>query len=195
MPMSTTSYRSADDDSLSHPIQHPSNSPTNPFVSLPPGWSTSIDPRDGRIFYWHAGTGKSSWTHPSASRPIPYEPIHPSPGYLAPPSLSNYIYHETPRDAAVRPDNHQCQAIVALLLFPPLGIIALYHSCKVDYSWKRQEYSDAFMHARQAPQFASFSICLGIIFWIYIIFFADPRQREWLQFNTPWNDWWKGYSF
>ena len=166
----------------------------NPFTTLPPGWTTEADPTDGRLFYWHAASGASSWTHPHASQftssshesssSFQYttaptrQPVVPK---SPPPSA--VTGEENPYMASRRPDNHQCGAVAALFLCPPLGLLALYHSIRVDQCWKSGQYSDAVIHARQSPQFSSWGIMLGAVFWICWFFFRQGRG-EW-----EWPDW------
>ena len=171
------------------------------FATLPPGWTTETDVKDGRVFYWHAATGKASWTHPNhedvaqsrnnnnqsytttrgGPRPpsFDYVPAPPAP----PPHRGYSSTEENPYMASRRPDNNQCGAIAALVLCPPLGIFALYHSIRVDQCWKAGQYSDAMIHGRQAPQFSSWGITIGIVFWICWFFFRRGRG-EW-----EWPDW------
>lgn len=39
---------------------------SHPFACLPLGWTTIVDPSDGRVYYHNTATGESSWRHPSA---------------------------------------------------------------------------------------------------------------------------------
>ncbi|CAB9507147.1 expressed unknown protein [Seminavis robusta] len=39
---------------------------SNPFTVVPPGWTITPDPSDGRLFYLETATGRRSWTHPHA---------------------------------------------------------------------------------------------------------------------------------
>ena len=205
------------------PMERSSGTPGNPFATLPPGWTTEADPKDGRLFYWHAASGASSWTHPNASVPsqaannhnnknnnsrgnlimgMPRSPDDASFHYMPAPAWTNAATTapnkavtaattavpipppgENPYMASRRPDNHQCGAIAALVLCPPLGIFALYHSIRVDQCWKAQQYSGAYIHSRQSPQFSSWGMMIGIIFWICWFFFRRGRG-EW-----EWPDW------
>jgi hypothetical protein len=97
------------------------------------------------------------------------------------------MWNEHPSHATRRPENHQCDAVVALCLFPPLGILALYHSIQVDRCWQQGLYGDSVNHARQAPKYAGFGIFVGIVFWIYVIFFRDEPFR-WPDWNFDWGN-------
>ena len=177
----------------------------NVYSTVPPGWTTSIDPADGRIYYLEVARGRTSWTHPhatstsrngnygSAAAFVPQttdqgrtlNPFHPrswnpfrrnnnyQPQHLAnntngttPPAtdpLGNPL--DTPLNARNRPDTNQCYAFTSLLLCPPIGIIAMYHSMMCDRAWNQGQYSDAVRHAREGPKFANFACFVGIIFW------------------------------
>ena len=164
--------------------------PSHPFATLPPGWTTAADPQDGRLFYWHAATGSSSWTHPNASTANNIKnkkDIASTRQTPQPPPGTAFAYQdmattttENPYWASRRPDNHQCEALACLLLCTPLGILALYHSVRVDQCWKAGEYSDAVVASRRSRQFSSWGIFLGAIFWILWFFFRRGRgEWEW----------------
>ena len=182
----------------------------NPYSILPPGWATAVDPHDGRIYYYERASGQTSWAHPSANQKNHHHPHHntggvPSALPLSPPPPSSsflpsnnpgqlYPYNTThadydPRWARSRPDNHQCSAVTALVLFFPLGIFAIYHSYKTDASWKAGKYGDAVVHARQAKQYASWGTTLGILFWILWFFFRRGKG-EWEWPNV--GEWFRG---
>ena len=208
---------------MSQPIAPPleGSLTRNPFSTLPPGWTTEADPKDGRLFYWHAATGTSCWTHPNAdpkNRIPPRSPAQddssfhymPAPYWTgtpsnAPPNATTTTTttskavplpppSENPYMASRRPDNHQCGAIAALVLCPPLGIFALYHSMRVDACWKTGQYSDAVIHSRQSPQYSSWGIMIGIIFGFVGSFFVEDGVNG----NGPTGNWeikrwqWKG---
>lgn len=176
---------------------------SSPFASVPPGWTTEVDTRDGRLFYYNAATGAATWTHPHAppsndqpdngSTPARNSgtrdgPQPPPFDYVSTPQQQGYHAagrgEENPYIASRRPDNHQCSALAALLLCPPLGVFAMYHSIRVDQCWKTGQYSDSVIHARQAPQFGSWGIMLGGIFWICWFFFRRGRgEWEWPEWN------------
>jgi hypothetical protein len=180
-------------------------SSNHPFACLPEGWTTAVDPSDGRIFYYNNTSGERSWRHPSAppedqynsstntktnenmgkntrfgnhQQAFPPQPPNASPGGM---------WNEQPSDATGRPDNHQCDAFVALCFCPPVGILALYHSIQVDRCWHQGLYGDSVNHARQAPKFAWFGILVGSIFWIYWIFFRE-NDFEWPDWDFDWGD-------
>ncbi|KAL7574987.1 hypothetical protein ACA910_010805 [Epithemia clementina (nom. ined.)] len=177
----------------------------HPYSAIPPGWSTAVDPQDGRIYYWELATGQRSWTHPLAPPPPPSSSNLPvsirtrgGPGgggnsrgggyYMNHATIMehDFLAHandEHPRFAHRRPDNHQCSAVAAVVLCFPLGILALYHSWQTDVAWKGGRYGDSVVHARQAPQYASWGIAIGSIFWMLWFFFRRGND-QWM-----WPDW------
>jgi hypothetical protein len=162
------------------PPPPPASSAGHPFGSLPAGWTTVCDPRDGRLYYWNANTGQTSWTHPYASTPLPHQADTRAglgffsifdqrrPSFfrqrqqeLLPPSDDQV---ENPLHASRRPDSHECYAFTALILCAPIGIIACYHSIQVNRKWGHGRYGEAVNHARQAPKYAFFGVALASFF-------------------------------
>jgi hypothetical protein len=182
-------------------------SSNNPFACLPEGWTTAVDPTDGRIFYYNNSSGERSWRHPSAPPEDHYNssstkmntnmcentrfsnPQQEQQQQLPPPPnvSSGGMWNEHPSHATRRPDNHQCDAFAALCFCPPVGIIALYHSIQVDRCWHQGLYGESVNHARQAPKFACFGIFVGIIFWVYWIFFHEG-DFKWPDWDFDWGD-------
>lgn len=165
--------------------QHRSNGRSAPatyrnniFAEVPEGWTTAVDPNDGRMYYLELSTGRTSYAHPYAGSGRTLVANF----WGSPSSTATSLYHETPSDARHRPDNHQCEAVLATVLFPPLGIFALFHSIQVDRCWAMGAYSASLMHSRQAPNYASCSIFIGIIMWIYLLFFRE-RDFQWPNWN------------
>jgi hypothetical protein len=181
-------------------------SSNHPFACLPEGWTTAVDPNDGRIFYYNNSTGERSFRHPSAPSEDQYNNSStktsanmdkktrfgitqefPSP----PPDASpGGVWNEDPSHATRRPDNHQCYAFAALCFCPLVGTLALYHSIQVDRCWEQGRYGDAVNHARQAPKYAWFGIFIGIIFWIFTIYwiFFYGNDYEWPDWDFDWVD-------
>jgi hypothetical protein len=186
----------------------------HPFACLPEGWTTAVDPTDGRIFYYNTSSGERSWRHPSAppeeddnknsdtktksifgrnsilrkntrfSNPLQGQQQLPP---LPPNASPGGMYDEHPSHATGRPDNHQCDAFAALCFCPPIGTLALYHSIQVDRKWQQGLYGDSVNHARQAPKFAWFGILVGTIFWIYWIFFRE-NDFDWPDWDFDWGN-------
>jgi hypothetical protein len=179
----------------------------HPFACLPEGWTTAVDPADGRIFYYNSSSGERSWRHPSAppegehndsstktnsilrkntrfSNPLQEQQQLPP---LPPNASLGGMYDEHPSHATGRPDNHQCDAFAALCFCPPVGILAMYHSIQVDRCWHQGLYGDSVNHARQAPKFAWFGILVGSVFWIYWIFFRE-NDFDWPDWDFDWGN-------
>jgi len=183
----------------------PSNTASNnPYASLPMGWSTAVDPQDGRIYYYEVATGQRSWHHPYAAMPPAQNMTNPNQtrgstnnphGYYTNDGINDrnmsMMMHadHNPRYAHSRPDNHQCSAVAALLLCFPLGLFAVYHSWQTDVAWKAGRYGDAVTHARQTPQYASWGIMIGSIYWILWFFFRRGNgEWDWPDFGNMFND-------
>lgn len=191
------------------PPQPPGSPSAGGWATLPPGWSTAISAQDGRIYYYEASTGRSSWAHPLAAPTstmttasgLDYIPFEQNPpprrwnwfsrrpqNYSYETELNHYsntdINHDTPRNATRRPDNHQCYAMAALVLCFPIGLCALYQSYMVDKSWSQGYYGDAVNHSRQASQYACSGCAIGVCLWIYIFLFDELlRMRDWFRFD------------
>jgi len=180
-------------------------SASHPFACLPAGWTTAVDPSDGRIYYYNCQSGHSTWRHPSAppqDDPKRNNSEASSGGGKANTNTNNNttrdgkqqpltftstaapagLYNENPAHATRRPDNHQCNAVVALVLCPPIGVLAIYHSCSVDSCWNSGLYGEAVNHARQAPKYACLGTFVGVCFWVYYIFFREGKF-DWPDFN------------
>uniref|UniRef100_A0A7S4W7G0 WW domain-containing protein n=1 Tax=Ditylum brightwellii TaxID=49249 RepID=A0A7S4W7G0_9STRA len=138
---------------------------------LPPGWTIAHRKSDGRIYYWEESTGRTQWSHPLAA---PGDPPHDR----LPQSPSEIPYYhtrslqapmmETPYSAQKRPDSHQCCSVLSCLTFPPLGLLALYHSTNVNKSWGEGRYGDCVEHSRQANNFSCWGATIGIGIILYL---------------------------
>lgn len=156
---------------------------STPYRAAPPppprgGWIPAVDPVTGRTYFYNSSTGQSVWQIPSST--------HSKKGGIPPPPppLDYQYMQDTPSDASRRPDNHQCSAFCSLLLCPPIGMIAVYHSVCIDRCWRQGLYGESINHARQAPKYACLGNVLGIGFWIYWIFIRENEfDFEWPDFN------------
>jgi len=118
---------------------------------LPKGWTTTIDPASGSLYYCHAASGRSSWTHPlsfNTTNGNTHNGTYPLPGkkqkypgnsqgrghHHDSGSYHEYsdIYDRKNRISNDPPDTHRSGAFLALFLCPPLGILACYHSIMVN---------------------------------------------------------------
>ena len=77
--------------------------------------------------------------------------------------------------AGRRPDEHACLAIVACIVFIPLGMVSLIYSLKVDSAWSNGQTRQSLKYSRRAQMFGQLACTLGGIFWIYWIFFSGPE--------------------
>lgn len=176
------------------PPPPPSDSPNS---SLPPGWAAAVSPHDGRMYYWEKATGKTSWTHPSAAATHqPYLAMAPGAKHTPSASItkenqlvatnlsmdsgaSGIIASRSMRSVDPLKNNgfpvtHQCYAIVATLLFFPLGLFALIYSFKVESAWDAGRTIDSLRYSRRALLFSRVSITLGVVFWMWFIFCRGP---------------------
>mmetsp|Transcript_23135 Transcript_23135/g.35190 ORF Transcript_23135/g.35190 Transcript_23135/m.35190 type:complete len:227 (-) Transcript_23135:720-1400(-) len=138
---------------------------------VPSGWKISHREFDGRMYYFEMATGKTSWSHPRAPT-LPSTNGNGNRGSIA----------ETPHSASRRPDSHQCCAVFSCIVFFPLGIPALIHSCMTYRAWSKGKYGDAYDHSRQAYNFAWWAIAIFIGYIIYRVFFGAGAPG-WQFFN------------
>eukprot|EP00537_Pseudo-nitzschia_pungens_P011743 CAMPEP_0172392322 /NCGR_PEP_ID=MMETSP1061-20121228/8491_1 /TAXON_ID=37318 /ORGANISM="Pseudo-nitzschia pungens, Strain cf. pungens" /LENGTH=228 /DNA_ID=CAMNT_0013123145 /DNA_START=92 /DNA_END=778 /DNA_ORIENTATION=+ len=73
----------------------PSITTTSSAVDLPAGWSTAVSPIDGRVYYWNASSGATSWSHPNMTSPprvaaTPSVAAQPTTPIEMAPSLGDY---------------------------------------------------------------------------------------------------------
>lgn len=93
---------------------------------------------------------------------------------------------DTPLNAARRPDSHQCWACLALILFFPLGLCALFHSLRVDKMWKQGRYGDSVNHSRQASKYGTLGVAVGSIVLICILISKREQFEWWPDFDFNW---------
>jgi hypothetical protein len=184
--------------------QPPPPSPAAAF--LPPGWTAAVTPGDGRLYYLETSTGRTSWTHPGGApqkmkQPVVVDPSTMSNVVISPqqhqdvvkPSLtidsgspsgimatrtmkSRLSFDSQVLSGSVRPRTHVTFAIVATILFFPLGLFAIVHSMKVNQAWDSGRYSKAVIHSRRVLLFSRLAITIGGIIWMYWFFFAGPES-------------------
>eukprot|EP00536_Pseudo-nitzschia_multiseries_P003615 jgi/Psemu1/302055/fgenesh1_kg.56_\ len=185
--------------------------PSTDAAALPEGWSTAVSPIDGRVYYWNASTGATSWTHPSVTSSAPA----PSPAAVdidTAPTLGDYSgiiatrtvsvdmdlevgsstltsktdyaamtdtdkpdFHEYDPNQAVI-NSHRLYSILALILFFPLGMIALCRSFSTVSKYRQGRYATAHDHSQQTLLFSRISCIIGVIMWSYVAycFYAGP---------------------
>ena len=149
---------------------------------LPPGWKVAYRESDGRMYYWELSSGKTSWAHPYASMngssdrnpsflPLNFGGLVSSADRADIDARSKIM--ESPATASKRPDSHQCCALFSCILFPPLGIFALVHSCLTYRTWSQGRYGDAHDHSKQAYDFATWGIIVFVLIVVIRTFFPQ----------------------
>lgn len=68
-----------------------------------------------------------------------------------------------PSSPTERPDNHLIKALIALFLFPFIGIFAVYKSCRVHDLYNKGDYEGAKMASRDADLLAKVGIGLVVV--------------------------------
>ena len=131
---------------------------------VPFGNSSSFDRK--MLNFWNSGSATNR-NHPSINKDNLRMAMTPA------------EYYDTPDNASRRPKNHQMYAVCSLFLFFPIGIFAMYHSLQVDAAWKQARFGDSWNHSRQARQYSGFGNFCGLIFWIWLLFFREPRVIDW----------------
>lgn len=160
------------------------NTPPPPPSSSPPGgaWMRTMDPKSGRTYYYNNATGQTSWYIPKPPTSIDTRRYHSRANTNSGPYYTRYMSaQEQP------PDNHQCTAFCSLLLCPPIGALAVYHSIQVDRCWKQGLRADAINHAQQAPQYSCMGNMVGIAFWLFILW---RRNNDGGEFFDDWRRYW-----
>lgn len=175
-------------------VPPPPPPPSKPvYSSLPSGWEAVISPEGGRTYYWEKATGRTSWVHPNDSvNHQPFRAMAPSSAHATKPATSNVLSTLSMESGASGivasrsmksseslkatefSDRHQCYAILATVLFFPLGLFALYHSFHADSDWDKGSHTDAMRHSRRALWFSRLAIAAGAGFWMWFIFFRGP---------------------
>lgn len=147
----------------------------------------TMDPKSGRTYYYNNATGQTSWHIPKPPTSIDTAQGRHHHSRAANTQSDPYSY--TRMSALERPpDNHQCAAFCSLLLCPPIGALALYHSIQVDRCWKQGLRGDATNHARQAPQYACMGNTLGIVFWLFILWRRNDGEAFFEDWRRYWDD-------
>ena len=86
---------------------------------------------------------------------------------------------ESPNHTRSRPESHTCCALLSTIVFPPLGLYALYHSLMVKKSWSEGRVQDAIIHSRQSYNYAWFG---GVVFFVLFIYFT-VSDKEFILFK------------
>jgi len=215
----TTTTNNNTRNNTSFPPPPPPPPPQRSSITTDDGcWASAIDPKTRRVYYYNKATGERSWslipTHKQQQQQQqnPYHQQQEGCGIYSNCNYNRMHHNPQPTTAAAAeidpPNSHSCESFLALLLCPPLGIFAVYHSIMVHQSgsWKEEKlhtnssnniYSKAqYYHASKAAQYACWANCLGICFWIYywvVVVGTDGKNNgdfEWPDFfDFDWNDW------
>ncbi|KAL3798814.1 hypothetical protein HJC23_004602 [Cyclotella cryptica] len=89
-----------------------------------------------------------------------------------------------------QPSDHKVFAAISTVIFPPLGLCALYHAIKVRTSWNDGRYGDARRHSEKAYNFAAWGyLCFGCVF-LYLWLSDGEFDWNWdrIKRNLPWDD-------
>ena len=164
-------------------------------------WASAIDPVTRRMYYYNKQTGACSWELPSTAAANGNTRRTTSKnnstcddfGYQEMDRTQDWQGRQQEQDTSYygrRIDSHQCESFVALVLCPPIGLIAMYHSIRADRYRRRGLYNEAFHHARQAPKYSCLAKVIGIGFWIYYyIVVVRENDIEWPDFDFDFGDW------
>jgi len=176
-----------------------------PTTPLPEGWEHAVSPIDGREYYYNAGTGATSWAHPSmpgATVDPSTEAIDTAPslgdfsGIIANRTTENYgdveegdVYTKmTDYDPTQPIRAHRCYSFIALVLFFPLGAIAMCKSRACVSKYSAGEYEKAHDSSQQALLFSRISCIIGVLFWSYFAYcyFAGPAAPFAMDIPAEW---------
>lgn len=181
--------------------------PSSPQRTSTVHWASAIDPVTRRRYYYNKQTGKCSWelpTHTAAATgtttktnnnthddhdDFGYQEMHQDKDWQ-----QGRQQHQQPQEQdsyyGRGIDSHQCESFVALVLCPPIGLIAMYHSFRADRCRRQGLYNEAFHHARQAPKYSCLAKVIGVGFWIYYyIVVVRENDIEWPDFDFDFGDW------
>jgi len=92
-------------------------------------------------------------------------------------STSRKAYLDTPgnsSEAQMRPASHLCCAVASLIMCPPLGFCAFFHSRMVKKSWRDARYTEAFSHSTQSYNYSLLAIVVSVIVLTYLMIFQQP---------------------
>lgn len=199
------------------PTTEPIAEPTPEPKPLPEGWEEAVSPVDGRVYYYNAASGATSWTYPSNSEPVEDE-VQTAPSYVPTivPSIGDFsgilanrstmtvsasksmdppaandvetgIYTKmTDYDPAQPINTHRCYSVLALILFFPLGVFALFSSFSTVTKWHAGQYEKAHDCSQRTVLLSRISCIIGVLFWGYFTYcyLAEPGPynfipREW----------------
>lgn len=68
-----------------------------------------------------------------------------------------------------RPRNYYGMAMLAMFLFPPMGLVALIHAAKVDQRFDSGDQYGAETASRDAKKWARLSLIFTAVSWVFMI--------------------------
>ncbi|XP_047565622.1 transmembrane protein PMIS2 [Lutra lutra] len=78
---------------------------------------------------------------------------------------------QTPEELAFYAPNYLCLTILAILLFPPLGLIAVFFTYKTWQANKNSQWEDAYINSGRTGWLDVFAILIGLgIIYVYALF-------------------------
>uniref|UniRef100_A0A673VK35 PMIS2 transmembrane protein n=1 Tax=Suricata suricatta TaxID=37032 RepID=A0A673VK35_SURSU len=69
---------------------------------------------------------------------------------------------QTPEELAFYAPNYMCLTILAVIVFPPLGLIAIFFSHKTQQANKNSEWEDAYINSSRTGWLDVFAILIGL---------------------------------
>ncbi|XP_062966009.1 transmembrane protein PMIS2 [Cynocephalus volans] len=69
---------------------------------------------------------------------------------------------QTPEELAFYAPNYGCLVIFAVILFPPLGLAAVYFSTKTTQANKNSEWEEAYINSGRTGWLSVFAILIGL---------------------------------
>ena len=169
----------------SNPLPTPPPPPPCPPPPSPTTgyWVSAVDPKTRRTYYYNKATGERSWTL-MPDRPNPhYHHTDYQRMYGDPSNDANTTNHDPPSHH--HNNNHACESFTALLLCPPLGILAVFHSVRAQ---RETSPVRATNHARLASQYACWGNALGVCFWLYWFLLRGDEPFDWNMRDWNWGD-------
>ncbi|XP_054321502.1 transmembrane protein PMIS2 isoform X2 [Pongo pygmaeus] len=114
-----------------------------PNALATPGASPTTDDPDAS-----AAPGSPTTTGgPGAPAEVPKEPQQPT---------------QTPEELAFYAPNHLCLTIFGILLFPPLGLAALYFSHQTMKANQNSKWEEAYINSGRTGWFGAFAVMIGL---------------------------------
>mmetsp|Transcript_8527 Transcript_8527/g.17779 ORF Transcript_8527/g.17779 Transcript_8527/m.17779 type:complete len:205 (-) Transcript_8527:231-845(-) len=181
-------------------------------LPLPEGWTTAISPVDGRNYFFNESTGATSWKHPSLPGKTAFD-TPPAYDINTIPSLGDDSGIMANRSTVVGDDedieggytkmsdygpnntiySHRVYSVIALILFFPLGVIAVCRSMTVVSRYIQGQYEQAHAASKQTLAFARISCIIGVISWSYFAYCYFNGPGPYVLDFPP--EWWPDFKY